>query len=73
MSYLNSPSPPFSFIPSIPGLVSTGINFSVNKYVYIVFAPYSPSFSHLLPLLIGRTCFVLLFSDFLKEKQKKKK
>jgi hypothetical protein len=45
--------------------------------VYTVFTPYTPSHTlsppflplTVTPLLLGRTCFALLFSDFVKEKK----
>jgi hypothetical protein len=48
---LTSPLPPFSFITSspIPGIVSTGIIFSVYIQVYIVFALYSLSYTFFPP------------------------
>jgi hypothetical protein len=47
ISYLNSLSPLFFFAPlsPIPGVVSTGLYFSIYIYVYTVFALYSPSYT----------------------------
>jgi hypothetical protein len=84
VSYLNSPPPPFSFSPPppIPGIVSTGLRFPFTQlcaqYLYHSHPP-TPFPQHLLvptgtnpPLPTCRTCFTLLFSDFVEEKRKKR-
>jgi hypothetical protein len=66
---LHSPTP-FS------GIVSTGFFFfSIYIHMYTEFTPYSPLLtSSPLPLVStpwGRTCSVLLFSDFAKDRKKR--
>jgi hypothetical protein len=74
------PCSPLFLLDPIPGTVSTGVILHLHT-VYTVFAPYSPSYSlappppppiSTTPLQPpGRTCSVLLFSDFVEEKEKK--
>jgi hypothetical protein len=80
-SQLNSPPLPFSFIlPSSHSWNSfNSYQFSTYIHVYKVFVPYSSSYTlpHFLPHFHcsqlspppGRTCSVLLFFDFVKEKR----
>jgi hypothetical protein len=86
ISYLN-PSPLLlSFITPIPGTFSTGIIFAFTYVCYILFPPYSSSYSfpcHLPPPTSarltpsspfpGRTCSALLFYNFVEEKPKDRK
>jgi hypothetical protein len=79
MPYLNSSPSPFILLYSPHSWNSFNRNdFSIYMYVCTLFALYSPSYilSPTLPpfhwyyaLPSGRTCFALLFSDFIKEKK----
>jgi hypothetical protein len=77
VSYLNSSLSSFFFISPLPtpGIVSAGLIFPFT-YMYIVFAPYSPSYtlsphpphSHWYQSLRQDLfCPPILFSDFVKE------
>jgi hypothetical protein len=87
VSYVNSPSPPFFFIPPAPPHFWSSFNiYHFYRYIhlYIIFTPYSPFYtlsltpplSHWYQTLccslpLHRICSALLFSHFVEEKQNK--
>jgi hypothetical protein len=73
MSYLNSFSTVLLYPPlPIPGIISTGIIFAFT-YICTPFLHciHSPPSHWCQPCPLGRTCSILLFSDFVEEKREK--